>query len=130
MERQINKDPTGETPTEGPVEKHIHPKLIKYVQTHMEAHMGFYFRGLFEVMGSLNVTFRLGGMPHPVHFREGMQIRNFMRQSGYCTGWNDCDYDLYWERVVLLAIGISWNRICGSEKTVENKVLERLKNND
>ena len=24
-----------------------------------------------------------GGIPHPVHFREGMQVRNFMRKIGF-----------------------------------------------
>jgi hypothetical protein len=43
-------------------------------------------------------------MPHPVHFREGMQIRNFMRGTGLCTGWDATDYDDNWKYVVEAAI--------------------------
>jgi hypothetical protein len=43
-------------------------------------------------------------IPHPVHFREGMQIRNFMRGTGLCTGWDDHDYDNKWSKVVEAAI--------------------------
>ena len=44
-------------------------------------------------------------IPHPVHFREGTQIRNFMRGTGLCTGWDDHDYDNNWTKVVEAAIG-------------------------
>jgi len=46
-----------------------------------------------------------GQIPHPVHFREGMQIRNFLRAQKECKGWNDHDLDNNWailiEAVVL-----------------------------
>lgn len=35
-------------------------------------------------------------IPHAVHFREGMQVRNFMRSSGLCDGFDDHDYDDTW----------------------------------
>jgi len=41
-----------------------------------------------------------GRIPHPVHFREGMQIRNFMRASGYCQGWTSEDFDEMWVKAV------------------------------
>lgn len=37
---------------------------------------------------------------HPVHFREGMQVRNFMRSSGLCPDWTDHDYDNNWTSVI------------------------------
>jgi hypothetical protein len=45
-----------------------------------------------------------GETPHPVHFREGMQVRNFMRTCEECKGWSDHDFDNMWKEVVELAI--------------------------
>jgi len=47
--------------------------------------------------------------PHPVHFREGMKVRNFMRSSGFCQNfygveWDDHDYDNNWEHLIELVI--------------------------
>jgi len=39
-------------------------------------------------------------IPHPVHFREGMQVRNFLRSTGLCNDWTDHDYDDNWTEVV------------------------------
>ncbi len=38
-------------------------------------------------------------IPHPVHFREGMQVRNFLRAI-YGKTWNDHDYDNRWADLV------------------------------
>jgi len=38
--------------------------------------------------------------PHPTHFREGMEVRNALRESGLCEGWNDHDYDDQWSHIV------------------------------
>jgi hypothetical protein len=54
------------------------------------------------------------GIPHPVHFREGMQIRNWLRKQPETKGWTDYDYDDKWEGLVLKAISP-----CGSKG--ENK---------
>jgi hypothetical protein len=43
-------------------------------------------------------------IPHPVHFREGMSVRNAMRDSGLCTDWSDHDFDDNWTEVVELAV--------------------------
>lgn len=44
------------------------------------------------------------GIPHPVHFREGMSIRNFLRRSGLCTGWTHGDLEALWDQVTKEAI--------------------------
>jgi len=44
------------------------------------------------------------GIPHAVHFREGMQVRNMMRQSGLCDDWDDHDLDNNWAAVIEEAI--------------------------
>ena len=37
------------------------------------------------------------GIPvYPVHLREGMQIRNWMRQQDECKNWTDIDFDDNW----------------------------------
>lgn len=43
-------------------------------------------------------------MPHPVHFREGMSVRNFLRSTGLCEGWTDHDYDGLWTVAVERAL--------------------------
>lgn len=45
-----------------------------------------------------------GLIPHPVHFREGMQIRNALREAGVCKDWDAHDYDNNWARIVEEAI--------------------------
>jgi hypothetical protein len=37
---------------------------------------------------------------HPVHFREGMQVRNFLRGLPECASWTDYDFDNFWAEVV------------------------------
>lgn len=44
-------------------------------------------------------------IPHPIHFREGMAVRNAMRTSPYTKGWSSHDLDAQWEGVVEKAIG-------------------------
>lgn len=43
-------------------------------------------------------------IPYPVHFRDGMKVRNFLRQSGLCEGWSDHDYDETWMPLVEAAL--------------------------
>ena len=64
-----------------------------------------FFEGLLKEHGKLNVVIGEGSIPHPVHFREGMQVRNFMRSSGFCKGWDDHDFDNNWEEAVKAALG-------------------------
>lgn len=44
-------------------------------------------------------------LPHPIHFREGMAVRNAMRKSPTTEGWTDHDFDSTWSTVVERAIG-------------------------
>ena len=38
--------------------------------------------------------------PHLVHFREGMQVRNFLRGLPECSSWSDNDLDDHWATIV------------------------------
>ena len=40
-----------------------------------------YLNNIIEEHGTLIAVWNEGGIPHPVHFREGMQIRNWMREQ-------------------------------------------------
>jgi hypothetical protein len=42
----------------------------------------------------------LRAIPHPVHFHEGMSVRNFMRKTGLCDGWDAHDYDDNWSTLI------------------------------
>ena len=42
-----------------------------------------------------------GSIPHPVHFREGMQVRNYLRGI---VKWTDHQYDDNWAEVIERAI--------------------------
>jgi hypothetical protein len=39
-------------------------------------------------------------MPHSVHFREGMQVRNFLRTLPETEGWDAHDYDDQWRPLI------------------------------
>ena len=41
---------------------------------------------------------------HPVHFREGMQIRNHLRSLPECSEWSDHDFDNHWTSVIDIAV--------------------------
>lgn len=59
-----------------------------------------FFKSLKEKYGELNVVYSEGGLPHPVHLREGMQIRNFLRQQNECKSWDDIDFDDNWVTII------------------------------
>lgn len=63
-----------------------------------------HFRDIKKKHGKINAVWMDGIIPHPVHFREGMQVRNFMRGTGLCDGWTAHDYDNFWIPVVERAI--------------------------
>lgn len=43
-------------------------------------------------------------LPHPVHFREGMQVRNHLRTLDPCQNWSSHELDNCWTAVVERAI--------------------------
>lgn len=64
-----------------------------------------WFRHIKNLKGSVNCVLRLNyarkKIPaHPIHLREGMQIRNFMRKISECEGWDSHDFDNNWHRVI------------------------------
>ena len=90
--------------------KPISPELVTKVLEFLGPEGIKFFQDLYEEHGELNVVISAGkpdsgfSIPHPVHFREGMQVRNCMRMSKLCEDWTDHDYDDMWEPVVLAAV--------------------------
>lgn len=39
-------------------------------------------------------------VPHSVHFKEGMQVRNFLRSNKLCKDWTNDDFDNKWSLIV------------------------------
>lgn len=64
-----------------------------------------FFSEVYDKYGTLIAVWRDGGIPHPVHWREGMTVRNFLRGLDETKGWSGHDFDNRWEVVVLKAIG-------------------------
>ena len=64
-----------------------------------------FFRDLQQSDGRLLNHWMEGGIPHIVHFREGMQVRNFLRKQPECVNWSDHDFDNRWEQIIIKAIG-------------------------
>jgi len=59
--------------------------------------------GTYSPVLKLNVK-RKGIPVHPVHLREGMQIRNWMRSQPECKDWDSHDFDNNWQELVKLTI--------------------------
>lgn len=62
-----------------------------------------FFRQVRDEHGTLNAVLTDGPIPHPVHFREGMQVRNKLRDLTN-NSWTAHEYDDRWEKIVLEAI--------------------------
>jgi len=81
----------------------VSEELVKYIMENMSVQGLMYFVGILDTFGTLNCVIP-GKIPHPVHFRDGMHVRNMMRESGLCDDWTAHEFDDYWEEVVIEAI--------------------------
>ena len=80
------------------------PDLIDKLKLWLGKERANFFNEVYERYGRLNVSWMDGSVPHPVHFREGLEVRNKLR-SITAFLWSDHDYDGHWEECVLRAIG-------------------------
>ena len=55
---------------------------------------------MIKEYGEISPVFMEGGIPHAVHLNEGMQIRNFMRSTGFCDDWTAQEFDDSWISLV------------------------------
>ena len=63
-----------------------------------------HFRNIKAQHGKINACWSEGGIPHPVHFREGVQVRNKLRDLTN-NSWTSHEYDDRWIEVIEAAIG-------------------------
>jgi hypothetical protein len=59
-----------------------------------------FFRKMKRDHGRVDAVYMEGRLPHPVHFREGMSVRNFMRRLHECKDWTSIELDDNWVGVV------------------------------
>jgi len=59
-----------------------------------------FFNKMKTEHGRLDAIFMEGGIPHPVHLREGMQVRNFLRGLDECKDWDAHKLDNKWVKIV------------------------------
>lgn len=59
-----------------------------------------FFSDMKEDYGRVDPVYMEGGIPHPVHFREGMQVRNFLRKQPECKNWTDHQFDDRWADII------------------------------
>jgi hypothetical protein len=62
-----------------------------------------FFRNLKESHGRVDAIWMEGSVPHIVHFREGMQVRNKLRELTN-NEWTAHEYDDRWIGIVEQAI--------------------------
>lgn len=58
-----------------------------------------FFKKIKAEHGTLNAVWMKGGIPHSVHFREGMQIRNKLRNLTD-NAWSVYEYDNTWMDII------------------------------
>ncbi len=85
--------------------KEIKDSLIEKMHDYLGEENLRFFKHLKGLTGTYSPVLKLNqerkGLPaHPVHFREGMQIRNFLRGQSECEEWNSHDFDNNWIRVI------------------------------
>ena len=59
-----------------------------------------HFQNIVKEHDRIDAVWMEGSIPHPVHFREGMQVRNFLRDQKECNSWNQDDLDNNWVTVI------------------------------
>ncbi len=62
-----------------------------------------HFKSIKAEHGRIDAIWDEGGIPHVVHFREGMQIRNKLRDLTN-GAWTSCEYDNTWKEIIEEAI--------------------------
>lgn len=79
------------------IEEYIHliPELKRWLG---EAGMT-HFRNIKQEHGKVNAVWVELGIPHCVHFREGMQIRNKLRELTD-SKWSVNEYDNTWAEII------------------------------
>lgn len=79
----------------------IDPKLKNKVKKWLGKSGITFFFNLKKKYGSVSPVYMENGIPHPVHWREGMQVRNFLRKH---VNWDCHKLDNQWANIIEEAI--------------------------
>jgi len=74
-----------------------HAELIEKLTEFLGEDGIAFFKKMNDKWGRVDAVFQEGGIPHCVHFQEGMQVRNFLRQH---VDWNCHKLDNKWVKLV------------------------------
>lgn len=82
-------------------------EIVKQLREALGAEGIAHFRFIYEKYGTVNAIWKVGegssAFPHPVHFREGMVVRNMLREiTDY--SWTIDEYDGRWAELTEKAI--------------------------
>lgn len=80
-----------------------HSELIRQVREWLGEDGIRFFREVKQEHGKVDAVWNEGGIPHPVHFREGMQVRNKLRELTNFS-WTAHEYDDRWVGIIEEAI--------------------------
>ena len=58
-----------------------------------------FFKDVKDKHGKVDAVW-MDGIPHAVHFREGMQVRNFLRSLDECKDWDAHKLDDSWVKII------------------------------
>lgn len=75
-------------------------KLIFQVRKWLGSDGIGFFSEMKKEYGTVSPVFMEGKIPHAVHFREGMQVRNFLRGLSECADWSNDDFDNQWAYLI------------------------------
>lgn len=60
-----------------------------------------FFQEMYDTHGDVSPVYKEeGGFPHPVHLREGMQVRNFLRCIDHFKDWDAHQLDNNWVAII------------------------------
>lgn len=86
-------------PFEEKYPKHIKKELEKWLgKKGIEFFVSCYHK--YNTVSPVMHSNTIDGIPHPVHFIEGMQVRNWMRRQPEFKGFTDHDFDNNWIELV------------------------------
>ena len=59
-----------------------------------------FFKDIKKKHGEIGAVYSECGIPHSVHFNEGMQVKNFLQGTGLCDNWTCHELDDNWAEVI------------------------------
>jgi len=84
--------------------KQIDPVVIEKLKTYLDYDGCAFFLMCKEEYRTISPTWIVSKgknkIPHPVHLREGMDVRNFIRGLGLLNNWTDKDFDKGWIKAI------------------------------